>query len=65
MTTKLAEWAFEHRQITRNSPSDGCGRAAVLLAVELWYDFHGFGCHLGNVGLETELAERAALMRKR
>ena len=19
--------------------------------VERWYDFHGFGCHLGNVGL--------------
>ncbi len=24
-----------------------------LLAVERWYDFHGFGCHLGNVDLDV------------
>ena len=24
---------------------------AVPLAVDQWYDFHEFGCHLGNVGL--------------
>ena len=23
---------------------------AVPLAVDQWYDFHEFGCHLGNVG---------------
>ena len=25
-------------------------RQPVTLAVERWYDFQGFGCHLGNVG---------------
>ncbi len=30
--------------------SDGCKGDAVLLAVDQWYDFHEFGCHLGNVG---------------
>ncbi len=31
-------------------PSDGCGRDAVPLAAERWYDIHGFGWYLGNVG---------------
>ena len=43
MTTQLAEWAFEHRQITKNRRSDACGREAVLFAVERWYDFHKLG----------------------
>ncbi len=30
--------------------SAGCGRDAVLLAVERWYDFPEFGGYLGNVG---------------
>ena len=29
----------------------GCGRDAVPLAVEWWYNFPEFGRHLGNVGL--------------
>ena len=37
-------------QHAEHLPSDGCGRDAVPLVVERWYDFHGFGCHLGNVG---------------
>jgi hypothetical protein len=28
----------------------GCGRDAVLLAVEWWYDFPEFGGYPGNVG---------------
>ena len=35
--------------ISKFTPSEGCGRDAVLLAVERWYDFPEFGCHLGNV----------------
>ena len=27
---------------------------AVPLAVDQWYDFHEFGCHLGNVGSDDE-----------
>ncbi len=38
------------RPLTKIRPSDGCGRDAVLLAVDLRYNFHEFGCHLGNVG---------------
>ncbi len=33
-------------------PSDGCGRDADPLAVEWWYNFPEFGCHLGNVEKE-------------
>ena len=33
-------------------PSNGCGREAVLLAVERWYDFPEFGGYLGNIGLD-------------
>ncbi len=53
MTTKLTEWASEHRKINKNRPSDGCGRDAFLLAVERWYDFPEFGGYQGNVGLEA------------
>ncbi len=30
--------------------SDGCGRDAVLMAVDQWYDFREFWGYLGNVG---------------
>ena len=33
-------------------PSDGCKGDAVPLPVDQWYDFHEFGFHLGNVGLQ-------------
>ncbi len=42
------------RAISKTRPSDGCGRDTVPLTVERWYDFHGFGCHLGNVGLDPQ-----------
>ncbi len=42
--------AFQRGPISKIRPSDGCRRVAVPLAVESWYNFHGFGCHLGNVG---------------
>ena len=51
MTKKLAEWPSKRGAITKIMPSDGCGRDAVLLAVERWYDFPEFGDYLGNVGL--------------
>ncbi len=38
--------------VEREAARDGRGREAVLLAVERWYEFHGFGWHLGNVGVE-------------
>ena len=47
---KFAQWPSGRGLISRIRPSDGCGSDAVPLAVERWYDFHGFGCHLGNPG---------------
>ncbi len=51
MAENLGKWPFKRGPISKIRPSDGCGRDAVPLAVGRWYDFHGFGCHLGNVGL--------------
>jgi len=51
MMKNRAEWASEHGQTTKIRLSEGCGRDAVLLAVERWYDFPEFGGYLGNVGL--------------
>ena len=51
MPTNLAETVPEQGTIIKIRLSDGCGRNAVPLAVDQWYDFHEFGCHLGNVGL--------------
>ncbi len=50
MAEYLGKWPFKRGPISKIKPSDGCGRDAVHLAVDQWYDFHEFGCHLGNVG---------------
>ncbi len=51
MTRKMTEWPSKRRPLAKIGPSDGCKWYGVLLAVDQWYDFHEFGCHLGNVGL--------------
>ena len=51
MARKMTEWPSKRGPISKISPSDGCGRDAVLLAVERWYDFPEFGGYLANVGL--------------
>ncbi len=51
MARKMTEWPSKRGPISKIRPSDGCGRDAVLLAVERWYDFPEFGGYLGNVGL--------------
>ncbi len=38
------------KMIILDMPSDGCKGDTVPSAVERWYDFPEFGCHLGNVG---------------
>ena len=50
--------------ISKIRPSDGCKGDGVLLAVDQWYDFHEFGCHLGNVGsmLEAVRSKTKALL---
>jgi hypothetical protein len=50
MARKMTEWPSKRGPITKIMPSDGCKGDAVPLAVDQWYDFHEFGCHLGNVG---------------
>ncbi len=55
MTRKMTEWPSKRGPITKIMPSDRCKRDTVPLAVDQWYDFHEFGCHLGNVGLARPL----------
>ena len=50
MAENQGKWPSKRGPIAKIRPSDSCGRDAVPLAVERWHDFHGFGCHLGNVG---------------
>jgi len=50
MAGNLGKRPSKRGPISKIRPSDGCRRDAVLLAVERWYDFPEFGCHLGNVG---------------
>ncbi len=50
MPENLGKWPFKRGPISKIKPSDGCGRDAVLLVVERWYDFPEFGGYLGNVG---------------
>ena len=58
MAKNMGEWPSEHGQITKIRLSDGCARDTVPLALERWYDFHGFGSHLGNVGCMTDCLSR-------
>jgi hypothetical protein len=50
MVENLGKWPSKRGPISKIRPSDGYGRDGVPLAVDLWYDFQGFGWHLGNVG---------------
>ena len=49
----MTEWPSKRGPITKIMPSDGCKGDTVPLAVGKWYDFHEFGCHLGNVGFRS------------
>jgi hypothetical protein len=46
----MTEWLSKRGPITKIMPSDGCKGDTAALALGLWYDFHEFGWHLGNVG---------------
>ena len=50
MVENLGKWPSKRGLISKIRPTDGCGRDAVPLAVEGWYEFPEIGCHLGNVG---------------
>ena len=53
MARKMTEWPSKRGPITKIMPSDGCIGDTVPLAVGKWYEFHEFGWHMGNVGLEV------------
>ncbi len=50
MARKMAAWHPKHGPITKIMLPDGVKGVTASLALELWYDFHEVGCHLGNVG---------------
>ncbi len=64
MAEILEKWASKREPISKIRPSDGCGRGAVTLAVERWYDFPEFGVYLGNVGLSLELQPKPGDCKK-
>ncbi len=44
------QMAFRTRADLQNRAIGWLRKDGVPLAVDQWYDFHEFGCHLGNVG---------------
>jgi hypothetical protein len=48
---KSGQMAFQSRADLQNRAIGWLRKDRVPLAVDQWYDFHEFGCHLGNVGL--------------
>jgi hypothetical protein len=50
MVENLGKWPSNRGPISKIRRSDGCGGDAFSMAVERWYDLHGFGIQLGNVG---------------
>ncbi len=49
MAVNMGKWPSKRGPISKIRPSDGCGRDAVLLAVERWYDFPEFGGYLSII----------------
>jgi hypothetical protein len=54
MAENLGKWPCKRGPISIIMPSNGCEGDAIPLAVERWYDFREFGCHLGNVGQKPD-----------
>ena len=57
MARKMTEWPSKRGPITKIMPSDGCIGDTVPLAVGKWYEFHEFGWHMGNVGVEFNILD--------
>ena len=53
MAENLGQWPSKRGPIAKIRAWDGCKGDTVPLVMERRYDFHGFGCHLGDVGLEA------------
>ena len=61
MAENPGNWPSKRGAISKIMPSDGCKGDTAPLALGLWYDFHEFGWHLGNVG-SVELGLEPDLM---
>ncbi len=59
MARKMTDWLSKRGPITKIMPSDGCKGDTVTLAVGRGYNFHEFGCHLGNIGSAPNDGPRA------
>ncbi len=53
MARETTKWPSTRWPITKIMSSDGCNGNRVPLEMGPWYDFREFGCHLGNVGLNS------------
>ena len=53
MARETTKWPSTRWPITKIMSSDGCNGNRVPLEMGPWYDFREFGCHLGNVGIES------------
>ena len=56
MAVNMGKWPSKQGLISKIRLSDGCGRGAVPLAVERWYDFPEFGGYPGAAIVPTALA---------
>jgi hypothetical protein len=54
MARKMTEWPSEQRPFKKIRTSYGCNGDGIPLAVDRWYNFHEFGCHMGNVGIDSD-----------
>jgi hypothetical protein len=50
MAGNLGKWRSKRGPISKFGPSHGGKRDTAPLALGLWYDFHKYVWHLGNVG---------------
>jgi len=50
MAENLGKWRSKREPISKFGLPDGGKGDTASLALGPWYDFHEFGCHLGNVG---------------
>ncbi len=62
MVRKMTEWPSKRGPIAKIMLPDGVKGDTAPLALGLWYDFHEFGSHLGNVGLTLLPCRKAIQM---
>ncbi len=54
MAENLGKWRSKREPITKFGLSNGGKGGTAPLALGLWYDFHEYGWHLGNVGRDMQ-----------